>query len=84
VTVETVVAPTVDPRPLRQRLADVDLDRLTDFHEANERLYRAGLTDGLPVIPPTSRLIEEMLGGADPASSAGLGPLPPGFMTPTP
>jgi len=84
VTVETMVSPTVDPRPLRERWADIDLDRLTDFHEANERLYWAGLTDGLPVIPPTSRLIEEMLDGADPASSAGLGPLPPGFMTPTP
>ena len=75
--------PAVDPRPLRERLADLDLDRLRDSHEANERLYRAGLTDGLPVVPPTARRIEEMLGGADPAASPGLGPLPPGFMTPT-
>ncbi len=75
---------TVDARPLRERLTDLSLDRLTDFHQANERLYRAGLTDGLPVMPPTTRRIEEMLDGADPAALGGMGPLPPGFMTPTP
>jgi len=84
VTVPAVAVPTVDPRPLRERLAALDLDRLADFHEANERLYRAGLTDGLPVMPPTARRIEEMLDGADSTASPSLGPLPPGFMTPTP
>lgn len=78
------MVPTVDPRPLRERLADLALDGVTDYATANEALYRAGLTDGLPVVPPTTARIQAMLGGIDPQSYPGLGPLPPGFMTPTP
>ena len=32
-----------------------------DFEAANEELYRAGMTDGLPVIPPTAERVERML-----------------------
>jgi len=76
--------PIVDARPLIERLTDLSLDELQDVGVANEALYRAGLTDGLPVIPPTSARVERMLSGIDPTSYAGLQPLPPGFMTPTP
>ncbi|HEY9869646.1 MAG TPA: hypothetical protein V6D08_10810 [Candidatus Obscuribacterales bacterium] len=38
-----------------------------DFEEANARLYSIGLTDGLPVVPPTMARIEAMLSGHDPA-----------------
>lgn len=34
----------------------------TDYFQAVEDLHRAGLTDGLPVIPPTPQLVEEMIG----------------------
>ena len=37
------------------------------FDEVHERLYAAGLTDGLPVVPPTAARIEAMLGGRNPA-----------------
>ncbi|MBB6191915.1 hypothetical protein FHS51_002147 [Sphingobium wenxiniae] len=48
-----------------------------DFEEANEELYRLGVTDGLPVVPPTPDRVARMLDGLrrDPAESLGaLGP----------
>lgn len=47
-----------------------DLDTLKiestdDFEEINDSLYRLGLTDGLPVVPPTARRVQTMLGGGD-------------------
>ena len=78
------VGPIVDARSLVERLTDLELDVVDDVEAANEALYRAGVTDGLPVIPPTSARIERMLAGADPVSYPGLGALPPGFMTPMP
>lgn len=41
-------------------------DDKESFDAANERLYAAGFTDGLPVIPPTRERIERMLGERDP------------------
>ena len=35
------------------------------LEEINESLYKRGLTDGLPVIPPTDERVEEMLRGID-------------------
>ena len=37
------------------------------FDEAYERLYALGVTDGLPVVPPTPDRIATMLGDRDPA-----------------
>lgn len=76
--------PVVDARPLIDRLTDLNLDHVEDIEAANDALLRAGISDGLPVIPPTSERIAKMLGGLDPTGYPGLGPLPPGFMTPTP
>jgi len=46
------------------------------FDEVNDQLYTLGLTDGLPVVPPTMARIEAMLGGRDPAQVvATLAPL---------
>jgi hypothetical protein len=48
-----------------------------DFEDANEELYRAGVTDGLPVIPPTEARVARMLAGTrrDPGQSLGaMGP----------
>jgi len=48
-----------------------------DFDKANEALYQQGMTDGLPVIPPTYERVARMLEGArrDPAQSLGtMGP----------
>lgn len=48
-----------------------------DFEEANEQLYQLGVTDGLPVIPPTEGRVARMLDAVrrDPAESLGaLGP----------
>lgn len=45
--------------------AIVDPERSID--EVNERLYTLGLTDGLPIVPPTRARIETMLGDRDPA-----------------
>lgn len=35
------------------------------LEEINQSLYKQGLTDGLPVIPPTEERVEEMLRGTD-------------------
>ena len=40
-----------------------------------EEMFERGWTDGLPVVPPTRRRVEAMLGGADGARS--LGTVPP-------
>ncbi len=39
-----------------------------------EEMFDRGFTDGLPVVPPTRRRVEAMLGGRDPSRS--LGPVP--------
>lgn len=48
---------------------DIDeilIDPALDMEEANDRLYQLGLTDGLPIIPPTERRVEQMLAGRKP------------------
>lgn len=35
------------------------------LEEVNDTLYRKGRTDGLPVVPPTERRVDEMLRGTD-------------------
>lgn len=37
----------------------------TSFEEVNESYYERGLTDGLPIVPPTDERVEEMLRGTD-------------------
>ncbi|MCZ6558865.1 MAG: hypothetical protein O7A69_14000 [SAR324 cluster bacterium] len=44
----------------------VPMDPAEDMEQANDRLYQLGLTDGLPVIPPTERRVEQMLAGRNP------------------
>src|SRR5690606_13363373 len=64
-----------------------DLNGTGGALDAADRLYRAGLTDGLPVVVPTARRIEVMLAGYDPDGDARLAsvePIPPGFAVPTP
>ena len=39
------------------------------FEDVNAQLLRLGLTDGLPVVPPTAERIATMLGGRDPAAA---------------
>jgi hypothetical protein len=48
-----------------------------DTLEAIEYCYRAGWTDGLPVVPPTADRVAAMLGAFDPDRS--LGAVPPGL-----
>ena len=42
-----------------------------EFAEVNELFYKRGWTDGLPIVPPTKKRVNEMLKGAD---------LPPEFL----
>jgi hypothetical protein len=59
-------------------LGKVLADANESVDAANARLYAAGYTDGLPVIPPTRARLEAMIGERDPgASVASLAP----FMT---
>ncbi|MGE3855587.1 MAG: hypothetical protein AB7G21_01370 [Dehalococcoidia bacterium] len=78
-------SPPIDTRPFRERIASLSLDAL-DFDAANEALKRAGLGDGLPVIPPTAARVDAMLaGGGRAAIEAGgdLGLLMPSFVAPS-
>ncbi len=50
-------------------LTDLDtlkIESADDFEEVNALLYRLGVTDGLPIVPPTRPRIEAMLNGRDP------------------
>lgn len=73
-------AAPLDPRPLRERIASLGIDAL-DFDAANEAVERAGLGDGLPVVPPTTARIEAML--ATGALEGDFGLLMPSFVAPT-
>ncbi len=72
----------VDVRPLRQRLTDL-ATTFDDWAVANERLYRAHLTDGLPVVPPSDARVAAMLAGADAGVRPTILPISPGFAIPT-
>ncbi|MEF8824805.1 MAG: hypothetical protein V5A27_00425 [Halapricum sp.] len=50
-----------------------------DFDEINETFYREGLTDGLPVIPPSASRVEEMLAAVDRDPDEVIGVLPPKY-----
>ena len=52
------------PRP--PDLENLKIESTQAFEDVNELLYRLGLTDGLPIVPPTAMRIEAMLGGRDP------------------
>lgn len=56
-------------------LEQIEIDAATSFEDANHLLYRLGLTDGLPVVPPTRERVAAMVGKRDP--SRVLATLPP-------
>jgi len=51
------------------------------WDEAQDTLLRAGLTDGLPVIPPTATRVDAMLAGVDPLEAVAV--LPPAYASVT-
>jgi hypothetical protein len=51
----------------------------SSWDEAQEDLLALGLTDGLPVVPPTRKRVNDMLGKAGVDRNAVLGTLPPAF-----
>ena len=55
------------------------LDVVSDFEDANEVLYREGVTDGLPVVPPTRERVDAMLDGVDRDPDDVVGVIPPKY-----
>lgn len=55
------------------------LDIEGDFDEVNKQLYREGMTDGLPVIPPTESRIEGMLETVERDPNEVIGVIPPKY-----
>jgi len=55
------------------------LDIAGDIEAANETLYRRGMTDGLPVYPPTEERVTEMLAGIDCEPDTSFGTIPPRY-----
>jgi hypothetical protein len=47
--------------PFQERLERLRIDDATSIEDANERLLEAGLSDGLPVVPPTPERIAAFL-----------------------
>ena len=45
----------------------LDIDAAMSFEDANTLLYRLGVTDGLPVVPPTQERVAAMVGERDPS-----------------
>jgi hypothetical protein len=52
-------------------------DSLESLAEIQDLFYERGWTDGLPIIPPTERLVRDMLAGTDFAPDEVLGNVPP-------
>jgi hypothetical protein len=52
-------------------------DANVSFDDARDALWEAGLSDGLPLVPPTKTRLDGMLSGADAARSHGM--MPPLF-----
>ena len=47
-------------------LGSLKIEATDSFDDVNSLLYRLGLTDGLPIVPPTAQRVESMLGGRNP------------------
>ena len=56
-------------------LERLNIDAETSFEDANNLLYRLGVTDGLPVVPPTEERVAAMVGERDPSRTVAT--LPP-------
>lgn len=60
-------------------LGSAELDVEGDLESVTERLYRKGMTDGLPVVPPTRDRVERMVAGAARPADESLGTIPPRY-----
>jgi hypothetical protein len=47
-------------------LESLKIEATDSFDDVNSLLYRLGLTDSLPIVPPTAQRVESMLGGRNP------------------
>ncbi len=56
-------------------LERLNIDTEASFEDANNLLYRLGVTDGLPVVPPTEARVAAMVGERDPSRKVAT--LPP-------
>lgn len=56
-----------------------DTARLSDDLDAIEYYFEQGLTDGLPVVPPTEQRVGDMLAGSAQATDTVVGLVPPNF-----
>ena len=56
------------------RLIDV-----ADHDDVYEFMFDQGITDGLPLVPPTQQRVERMLSGTDRAPSEVIGRIPPNY-----
>jgi len=72
-----------DSRPFRERLIELIDSPSLAWEEANDRLYRAALTDGLPVNVPTQKRIESALAFLCRSPLDALSTLTPSFVAPT-
>ena len=52
-------------------------EEITDLEHWIEIAYAAQLTDGLPVLPPTRRAVDRLVGGSGRAAGETLGEVPP-------
>lgn len=59
------------------------LDLEADFDAVNRELYERGMTDGLPVVPPTRERVDTLLRGTERSASESLGEVPPRYGTTT-
>jgi hypothetical protein len=76
--VDEFVAPTAEqgtPQPLEKLTT---LSRNTALSEGIfEELYASGWSDGLPIVPPTRALVDEMLAASSRSPESEIGPVPP-------
>jgi hypothetical protein len=75
-----VQAPASESRaPVESRLSYQGADLLAAWEEMNRDFLRRGWSDGLPLVAPTERAVEAMLGGTRRAPAEVIATLEPGF-----
>lgn len=61
-------------------VAELDmLDVDNDFDRVNEYFYEKGMTDGLPIVPPTRERVEAMIKASGQDGATSLGAFPPAY-----
>jgi len=83
--IEALTKPVKESKGRQETRSEGTLEEMEgSLEEINEYFYRRNLTDGLPIIPPTTERVEEFLKYTDRSPHEEIAILPPGNLRATP